>query len=62
MEKDRVTMKVINILEKKFGDIKNKLEVYDVATPSTFIRYTNNWKASYEGFIPTVVSQGTEVK
>jgi phytoene dehydrogenase-like protein len=25
----------------------------DVASPVTFERYTGNWQASYEGFLPT---------
>ncbi len=25
----------------------------DVATPMTFERYTGNWQASFEGFLPT---------
>jgi len=25
----------------------------DVATPMTYERYTGNWQASYEGFLPT---------
>jgi phytoene dehydrogenase-like protein len=25
----------------------------DVATPATFERYTGNWQASFEGFLPT---------
>jgi phytoene dehydrogenase-like protein len=25
----------------------------DIATPATFERFTGNWQASYEGFLPT---------
>ncbi len=51
--KDRIANEVINILDHKFGDIRSRIEVTDVSTPATVIRYTNNWKGSLEGWIPT---------
>jgi phytoene dehydrogenase-like protein len=33
-------------LESRFGDFKQRVEVCDIATPATYIRYTSNWKAS----------------
>ena len=62
MEKERIANEVIDALDKKFGDIKSKVEVYDVATPATFIRYTNNWKASWEGWNITTNSFGKRIK
>lgn len=50
--KDRLANDVIMQLEKRFPNIATKVEVVDVCTPATFIRYTNNWKGSYEGFLP----------
>jgi phytoene dehydrogenase-like protein len=29
------------------------VEVTDIASPNTFIRYTGNWQGSYEGFLLT---------
>lgn len=52
-EKERIAKELIGILDKRFGDIASKVEVYDVATPATYIRYTNNWKGSFEGWLPT---------
>ncbi len=52
-EKERIANGVIRILEKKFGNIQSNIEVIDVSTPSTVIRYTNNWKGSFEGWILT---------
>lgn len=52
-EKNRIANEVIEILDKKFGNIKSNLEETDVSTPATVIRYTNNWKGSYEGWLPT---------
>jgi len=51
-EKQRIAEIVIDGLDEKIGDIKDKVEVVDVATPATFSRYTNNWKGSYEGWLP----------
>lgn len=42
-EKKRVADAVIEALENKFGNIKDHIEMLDVATPATYIRYTNNW-------------------
>ena len=37
------------------------VEVRDLATPRTFIRYTNNWHGSFEGWLPTSSSFGKKV-
>lgn len=52
-EKDRIADEVIQALDKKFGNIKSNIDEVDVSTPATVIRYTNNWKGSYEGWLPT---------
>jgi len=49
-EKRNVEMAVISRLEEIMPGIKGKIEVIDVATPMTYIRYTNNWKGSTMGF------------
>lgn len=46
-EKERIAKKVIEILDKQFGGVALKVEVCDVATPATYIRYTNNWRRKY---------------
>jgi phytoene dehydrogenase-like protein len=51
-EKERIAWEVIDALEKRFGDITSRVEVYDVSTPATIIRYTNSWKGSFEGWLP----------
>jgi len=43
---------VIDIIEKKFGRIKEFIEETDIATPATFYRYTNSWKGSAQGWLP----------
>lgn len=61
-EKDRIAGEIIKALDNKYGNIKDRVEVYDVATPDTYVRYTNNWKGSFEGFIPTVETFGKKLK
>ncbi|GAH42418.1 unnamed protein product, partial [marine sediment metagenome] len=49
-EKDRISKEVVEILDQRLGNIKNNIDVIDVATPATFSRYTNNWKGSTQGW------------
>jgi len=51
-EKERVASIVIDSLEKRFGRISDTLEVLDVATPATYVRYTNLWKGAHQGWAP----------
>ena len=57
-EKLHVGDLVIEALEAELGDIKEHVEVVDVATPATWQRYTGNWKGSYEGFLLTGKTMG----
>ena len=41
------------LIEKHFPGITGNIEVVDVATPKTDVRYTGVWKGSYEGFMPS---------
>ena len=50
-EKQRIADFVIEQLDRHLGDIKTNLEMVDVCTPATVIRYTGNWKGSYEGWL-----------
>jgi phytoene dehydrogenase-like protein len=52
-EKERIANDVIRILVERLPAIKGKVEVVDVATPATVIRYTGNWKGSMEGWLMT---------
>jgi len=51
-EKERIANEVIEALEERLGNIKSNVEVTDVATPASFIRFTDNWKGSFEGWQP----------
>jgi phytoene dehydrogenase-like protein len=52
-EKDRIAQEIINALDQRYGDIRATVEMIDVSTPSTVMRYTNNWKGSFEGWLLT---------
>jgi len=52
-EKERIEEDAKAILEKRYPDISSSIEVCDVATPITDVKYTGVWKGSYEGFMPS---------
>jgi phytoene dehydrogenase-like protein len=51
-EKKRVEWDAVRWLESVYPGIGAEIEVADVATPMTTVRYTGNWHASYEGWRP----------
>lgn len=50
--KKEFTQKIIELIDKRLGGIKEKIEMADMATPATVYRYTNNWKGSTQGWLP----------
>ena len=52
-EKRQVAEFVVAILENGAPGIRQAIEVIDVSTPATVIRYTGNWKGSMEGWLLT---------
>lgn len=52
-EKDRIATEIIEGMEKRLGPLAAHLDMKDLSTPATVIRYTNNWKGSFEGWIMT---------
>lgn len=50
--KNDIAESVIDTLESRFGNVRNNVEQVDVATPATFIRYTNIFKGSYQAWAP----------
>jgi phytoene dehydrogenase-like protein len=49
-QKDVIAKHVIDELENHFGNIRNNLKMVDVATPATYVRYTNNWNGALMGW------------
>lgn len=52
-EKERIKAEATAIIESHYPGITGKIEVVDVATPITDVRFTGVWKGSYEGFLPS---------
>ncbi len=50
-EKERIADDVIDRLDKRFPGLASQVEMRDVATPMTWVRYTGNWRGSYEGWM-----------
>ncbi len=49
-EKEKLADKIVAILDKRFPGLARQVEMRDVASPTTFVRYTGNWKGSFEGW------------
>jgi len=52
-EKRRIAEAVIDLLDKRIPGLRSAVEVTDVSTPASIIRYTGNWKGSMEGWLLT---------
>ncbi len=52
-EKDAVARRVLERIEAFYPGITAKVEVTDVATPYTFLRYTRNYRGAFEGWLMT---------
>lgn len=51
--KNKTLQDAIGLLEHHYPGISAEIEVTDVATPRTTVRYTGVYKGAYEGFFPT---------
>jgi phytoene dehydrogenase-like protein len=52
-EKEQIADTVVSLLDKRFPGLAAQVEMRDVATPMTWVRYTGNWRGSYEGWMMT---------
>jgi phytoene dehydrogenase-like protein len=52
-EQDTVATEVIRGLDQRFPGLSDHVEMVDVATPTTWNRYTGNWQGSFEGWLPS---------
>jgi phytoene dehydrogenase-like protein len=50
-EKTRIAKEVAALLEQKYPGFQSSIEVTDVVTPMTYVRYTGNWKGTYMTWI-----------
>jgi phytoene dehydrogenase-like protein len=52
-EKKSIANAVVAAIEREIAGFSSWVVAVDVATPRTYIRYTNNWHGSFEGWLPT---------
>lgn len=52
-EKDRLANVVIDVFDRRLPGVRRAVEVVDVSTPATVVRYTGNWRGSMEGWLIT---------
>jgi phytoene dehydrogenase-like protein len=62
VEKKAIGEAVVAALDRRFPGLSGLVEMVDVATPTTFERYTGNWKGSFEGWLPTPGNLTTEMR
>lgn len=60
--KKNILRKIVDILDKRYPGLAENIERFDVATPATYVRYTGNWRGSYEGWLPTPRVVGRRVR
>lgn len=61
-EKKRIASDVVSALEARLPGFRDQVEVVDVASPVTYVRYTGNWRGSFEGFQVTKANSRYIVK
>jgi len=52
-EKKQIADTVIAQLDRRYPGLADQVEMVDVATPTTFERYTGNWQGNHQGWLPT---------
>ena len=60
-EKERLADELLSILDKRYPGLSEQVEMIDVATPMTWVRYTGNWKGSYEGWMEMSLGLGKRI-
>jgi phytoene dehydrogenase-like protein len=65
-EKKRIADQIVAVIDEKFSTpgcrIRDNIEVMDISTPMTYYRWTNNFRGSYEGWIPEPRSIGRTLR
>ncbi|MGQ9554872.1 MAG: phytoene desaturase family protein [Anaerolineae bacterium] len=61
-EKEQVADQVVAALEGRYPGLAAAVEMRDVATPATYVRYTGNWQGSFEGWLPTVQTTNLQMR
>lgn len=50
--KEEAAGQVLALVEERYPGLGGAVEVCDVATPHSTVRYTGNWRGAYEGWLP----------
>ena len=58
VEKKALVDSILNALEGLYPGFAAQVEVVDVATPATYVRYTDNWKGATMGWVATISNFG----
>jgi len=61
-EKEQIADTVVALLDKRFPGLAGQVEMRDIATPMTWVRYTGNWRGSYEGWTMSLESLTTQMR
>jgi len=59
-EKKRIAEETIRVLDRRWPGFARQVEVVDVPTPLTYVRYTGNWQGSPDGWYITTKNMRTE--
>lgn len=49
------------LIKERLPEVHDRIEVLDIATPHTTVRYTANWKSAYQGFLPTINTMNSPI-
>jgi len=52
-EKEHVIDQVVAMIDRRFPGMSDLIEMRDMATPLTYVRYTGNWQGSHQGWMIT---------
>ena len=61
-EKKAIADALVKTLDRRFPGLAELVEMVDVATPATWERFTGNWRASFEGWLPTPANLTAELR
>lgn len=61
-QKQQLSIAVQDAVEQRLPGFKAAVSVVDVATPATYVRLVNLYRASFEGFLPTPAALKTNIK
>jgi phytoene dehydrogenase-like protein len=61
-KKEQIADMVVALLDRRFSGLAAQVEMRDVATPMTWVRYTGNWKGSYRGWFSTTKNFGMQMR